>query len=67
MPVINHSFASRELDPFSNVTVEVTDDKVRIGASTYEKCVSVNLSHDEARRLVQTLTKELNRATQPND
>lgn len=61
MPVINHSFANQNNDPFSNVTVEVTDDKVLIGAHSYEKSVTVNLDHAEIRRLIVTLEKELNR------
>lgn len=62
MPVINHSFSDKSRDPFRNLTVEVTDDKVLFGVHSYEKSEVINLDHAETRRLIQTLEKELARA-----
>jgi hypothetical protein len=62
MPVIKHSFAGLTGDPFSNLTVEVTDDKVLISSGSYEKEVTVALTHTETQRLIRTLNKELDRA-----
>jgi hypothetical protein len=59
MPIITHSFPAKSGDPFNNLTVEVTDDKVLIHVHSYEKSAVIALDYTEARRLAETIKKEM--------
>lgn len=59
MSIILHSFPSKTGDPFNNLTVEVTDDKVLIHVHSYEKSEVIALDRTEAQRLAETLLKEI--------
>ena len=60
MPVIQHSFRSMRQDPFNNLIVDVDDCQVDVTVHAHDHSVGIRLSHEEARRLAETLLKEIN-------
>lgn len=65
MPTIEHSFNCQQGDPFSNLTLTVREDWVKIDVHEYERTSDITLSREDAKRLAETILKELGEGAEP--